>query len=121
MPLQLVPDATFNNWTLDVTDWSDRLVGDDDTNPAPTFVGSKVNDIFFFKNRLGLLTDSSIVFSEADEYFNFWRTTVLSLLDSAPIDVGVAHTKVAILQHAVPFQEKLLILDRKSTRLNSSH
>ena len=110
MPIQLKPDdATFENWTLDTTTWSNRLVGDDDTNPAPTFVGSKINDIFFFKNRLGLLTDNSIVFSEADEYFNFWRTTVLSLLDSAPIDVGVSHTKVAILKHAVPFQEKLLI------------
>ena len=109
MPLQLVPDATFTNWTLDVASWTDRLVGDDDTNPAPTFVGSKVNDIFFFKNRLGILTDSSIVFSEADEYFNFWRTTVLSLLDSAPIDVGISHTKVALLKHAIPFQEKLLI------------
>jgi hypothetical protein len=110
MPLQLKPDdATFNTWTLDTTSWSNRTAGDDDTNPAPTFVGSKINDIFFFKNRLGLLTDSSIVFSESDEYFNFWRTTVLSLLDSAPIDVGIAHTKVALLKHAVPFQEKLLI------------
>ena len=110
MPLQLKPDdATFENWTLDTTTWGNRTAGDDDTNPAPTFVGSKINDIFFFKNRLGLLTDNSIVFSEADEYFNFWRTTVLSLLDSAPIDVGVSHTKVAILKHAVPFQEKLLI------------
>jgi hypothetical protein len=110
MPLQLKPDdTTFNNWTVDTTNWSNRTAGDDDTNPAPTFVGSKINDIFFFKNRLGLLTDSSIVFSEADGYFNFWRTTVLSLLDSAPIDVGIAHTKVSLLKHAVPFQEKLLI------------
>ncbi len=116
MPLQLKPDdATFNTWTLDTTTWGNRTAGDDDTNPAPTFVTTdplipkKINDIFFFKNRLGLLTDNSIVFSEADEYFNFWRTTVLSLLDSAPIDVGISHTKVAILKHAVPFQEKLLI------------
>ncbi len=115
LPLQLKPDdATFNTWTLDTATWSNRLVGDDDTNPAPTFVGSKINDIFFFKNRLGLLTDNSIVFSEADEYFNFWRTTVLSLLDSAPIDVGVSHTKVAILQHAVPFQEKLIIFSNST-------
>jgi hypothetical protein len=114
MPLQLVPSPDFNTWTLDTATWSNRLAGDDDTNPAPTFVGYKINDIFFYKNRLGLLTDNSIVFSEADEYFNFWRTTVLSLLDSAPIDVGVSHTKVAILQHAVPFQEKLLIFSNST-------
>jgi hypothetical protein len=114
MPLQLVPDATFTNWTLDVTDWQDRLVGDDDTNPAPTFVGSKINDMFFFKNRLGILTSDSVVFSEADEFFNFWRATVLQLLDSSRIDVGVSHTRVAILKHAVPFQEKLLLFSENT-------
>jgi len=114
MPLQLVPDATFTNWTLDVTDWSDRLVGDDDTNPAPTFVGSKINDMFFFKNRLGILTNDSVVFSEADEFFNFWRATVLQLLDSSRIDVGVSHTRVAVLKHAVPFQEKLLLFSENT-------
>ena len=114
MPLQLVPDATFTNWTLDVADWTDRLVGDDDTNPAPTFVGSKINDMFFFKNRLGILTNDSVVFSEADEFFNFWRATVLQLLDSSRIDVGVSHTRVAILKHAVPFQEKLLLFSENT-------
>ena len=114
MPLQLVPDATFTNWTLDVADWTDRLVGDDETNPAPTFVGSKINDMFFFKNRLGVLTNDSIVFSEADEFFNFWRATVLQLLDSSRIDVGVSHTRVAVLKHAVPFQEKLLLFSENT-------
>ena len=114
MPLQLVPDATFTNWTLDVADWTDRLVGDDDTNPAPTFVGSKINDMFFFKNRLGILTNDSVVFSEADEFFNFWRATVLQLLDSSRIDVGVSHTRVAVLKHAVPFQEKLLLFSENT-------
>ena len=31
------------------------------------------------------------------------------MLDSAPIDVGTSHTRVALLKHAIPFQEKLLI------------
>ena len=114
MPLQLVPDATFNNWTLDVAAWDTRLAGDDLTNPAPSFIGEQINDVFFFKNRLGFLTKSSILFSESDQYFNFWRTTVLSLLDSAPIDVGVSHTKVSLLQHALPFQEKLIIFSNKT-------
>lgn len=94
--------------------WTDRLVGDDDTNAAPTLVDNKINDVFFFKNRLGFLTDGSVVFSEADKYFNFFRTTVLSLLDGDPIDVGVAHTKVSTLKHAVPFQEKLVLFGPQS-------
>jgi len=94
--------------------WAARSAGDDFTNPFPSFVGKQIRDIFFFKNRLGILTDSNVVFSEADEYFNFFRTTTQQLLDSAVIDVGLSHTKVAILEHAVPFQEKLMLFSQGS-------
>jgi hypothetical protein len=94
--------------------WRSRQAGDDFTNPFPSFVGSTINDVFFFKNRLGFLTDTAVVFSEADEYFNFFRTTTQQLLDSAPIDVGLSHTKVAVLQHALPFQEKLVLFSKQS-------
>jgi hypothetical protein len=117
MPIQIVPTftgASITSYAIDVATWKNRLVGDLDTSPNPSFVGTTINDIFFFKNRLGLLTDGAVIFSEADEYFNFFRTTVLSLLDSAPIDVGVAHTKVSTLKHAVPFQEKLILFSPQS-------
>ena len=94
--------------------WRTRQAGDNGTNPFPSFVGGTINDVFFFKNRLGFLTDSNVIFSEADEYFNFFRTTTQQLLDSAPIDVGLSHTKVAVLQHAVPFQEKLMLFSKQS-------
>ena len=74
----------------------------------------KINDIFFFKNRLGFLTDDTVVFSEADEYFNFFRTTTQSLLDSAPIDVGISHTQISVLKFAQAFQQKLMIFSPKT-------
>ena len=91
-----------------------RQTGDGFTNPFPSFVGQTINDVFFFKNRLGFLTNNAVVFSEADAYFNFFRTTTQQLLDSAPIDVGLSHTKVAQLQHALPFQEKLMLFSKQS-------
>ena len=94
--------------------WRTRDAGDDETNPFPSFVGKTINDVFFFKNRLGFLTDSNVIFSEADEYFNFFRTTTQQLLDSAPIDVGLSHTKVAVLQYAKAFQEKLMLFSDSS-------
>ena len=94
--------------------WRSRQAGDNFTNPFPSFTDKKINDVFFFKNRLGFLTENAVIFSEADEYFNFFRTTTQQLLDSAPIDVGLSHTKVAILQHAIPFQEKLMLFSKQS-------
>jgi hypothetical protein len=111
-----VPNSWFEGIAYKKRDagYSTRNAGDDDTNPFPSFVGTTINDVFFFKNRLGFLTDSNVIFSEADEYFNFFRTTTQQLLDSAPIDVGLSHTKVAVLQHAVPFQEKLMLFSKQS-------
>ena len=119
LPIRILPNplnaaGEITGYTIKTSPWDERLAGNSKTNPAPSFVGAKINDIFFFKNRLGLLTDTSVVFSEADSYFNFWRTTTQSLLDSAPIDVGVAHTKVSTLKHAIPFQEKLLLFGPQS-------
>lgn len=94
--------------------YDSRGSGDDFTNPFPSFVGQTINDVFFFKNRLGFLTNNAVIFSEADAYFNFFRTTTQQLLDSAPIDVGLSHTKVAELQHAIPFQEKLMLFSKQS-------
>jgi hypothetical protein len=72
-------------------------------------VGSTINDIFFFKNRLGLLSDENVIFSRAGKYFDFFPETVTTILDSDPIDVAASSTKVSILRHAVPFDEDLLL------------
>lgn len=89
--------------------WSHRQAGDDNTNPSPSFVGQKIQDIFFHRNRLGVLAGENVVFSEAGGYLNFWRTTVRTLLDSDPIDVSVSQNEVAELKAAVPIQDNLLL------------
>ena len=89
--------------------WQERKAGDNNTNPAPSFVGQKIQDIFFHRNRLGVLAGENVVFSEAGGYLNFWRTTVRTLLDSDPIDVSVSQNEVAELKAAVPIQDNLLL------------
>lgn len=89
--------------------WQDRKAGDDDTNPSPSFVGQTITDVFFHRNRLGLLSGENVLFSEAGNEFNFWRTTVRTLLDSDPIDVAVSQNEVSELKAAVPIQDNLLL------------
>lgn len=104
-------DGTF---TFKRATWKTRVCGDLDTNPDPSFVGRTITDVFFYRNRLGFLSDESIVFSEAGEFFNFYRTTVTDLLDADPIDVNASHTKVSLLKHAVPFNKQLLLFSEQS-------
>lgn len=116
LPYIIRPQSDPNqaNYCIITNTWGTREVGDTTTNPDPSFVGNTIENIFFWKNRLGLLSGQNILFSEADEYGNFFRSTVLQLLDSAPIDVGVSHTKVSFLKHAAAFQEKLIVFSEET-------
>ena len=90
-------------------EFASRTVGDETTSPDPTFVGRKINDIFFYRNRLGFLSDENVIFSKAGKYFTFWATTVTTLIDDDMIDLAVSHNKVSILKYAVPFNEQLVL------------
>lgn len=89
--------------------WTNRLVGDDLTNPLPSFIGIGVTDMVFHQNRLGFLSGENIVFSETSEFFNFFRTTTLDILDSNPIDVASSSPRVGKIVAAVPFNRDLIL------------
>ena len=119
LPHKLV-NSSANNFALSACTWTTRQVGEDETNPFPSFFNGtvttgdrKISDIFFFKNRLGFLSEGSVIMSEAGEYFNFFRTTVRSLLDSDPIDINVASKRVTKLSSAVAFQENLILFGER--------
>jgi len=100
---------TVSSTSYDVPSWGTRIVGDLDSSPNPSFVDSKINDIYFHRNRLGFLADENVILSRSGEIFEFFNETVTDSLDTDPIDINVAHTKVSILKHAVAFDEKLLL------------
>jgi hypothetical protein len=120
MPHALVRVAG-GNFELRRLDWKKRLVGDLDSNPFPTFVGKKLNDLFFHRNRLGILADENVVFTKASDTFDFFRESAIQLVDSDSIDVAVSHVKVSILRHAVPFNETLILFsDQTQFQLGKS-
>jgi len=112
LPLQLVNTA-LNTFTLNTTSWLRRKAGDDETNPFPSFVGKTINNMVFFKNRFGFIFQDVIVLSEAAELFNFFRTTVRTLLDTAPIDITSATANVTDLRSSIAFQENLLLFGNR--------
>ncbi len=89
--------------------WADRKVGDDETNPFPSFTGKKISNIFLHRGRLGLTADESVVMSSANEFFNMHRTTMTTVLDGDPIDTDVSFRKVSLIRHAIPFNENLIL------------
>jgi len=110
MPHKLTKQSN-GTFIFDEVVYESRKVGDDDTNDFPSFIGFPLADIFFHRNRLGVLADENVIFSRAGEFvnFDFFRKSTLTTVDSDPIDVAVSSNKVNILKHAVPFNNTLLL------------
>lgn len=113
MPHVLVRNAN-GTFTFKRAGWLPRVAGDEESSPYPSFVGYKLSDMFFYRNRLGLLSEENVIFSEAGEFFNFFPTTVTTILDSDPIDIAVSHVKVSVLRHAVPFNQELMLFSAQT-------
>lgn len=104
-------DGTF---TCTTADWNERKTGDEDSNPTPSFVGNKINDIFFFRNRLGIISGEAVNLSRTSDFFNFWVDSATSIVDTDPIDLQVSHNRVSTLYNAVPFNQDLYLFSAQT-------
>lgn len=127
MPVALI-NTGLNAFTLGFVNWGTRKVGDDNTNPQPSFVGKKISHVFFYENRLGFLSESNFVMSQADDYFNFYSNSAKTQTDSDPIDLSISsarpsslHTAVALTQGLLLFSDsEQFLLYATDTRLSPS-
>ena len=113
MPHSLVrtEDGTF---VLRPIDWEPRQTGDEDSNPEPSFINYPINDIFFFRNRLGIVAGETVNLSKTGAFFDFWVESATGIIDTDPIDISVSHNRVSTLYHAIPFNQDLYLFSTQT-------
>jgi hypothetical protein len=89
--------------------WKPRSVGAADTNPMPSFVGNTIDGISFFKNRIIFTSRQNAICSQAGDYFNFFASTVITIVDSDPIDISASSLKPIRFKHLLPVPRGLLL------------
>lgn len=112
MPHKLVrnPDYSF---TMSPIVWEDIAVGDEDTQTLPEFIGNTIQDLFFVNGRLGILTNNGISLSQTNNAYNFFRTTVLELLDDSPVVTYIDSSKSVGLKYASELQGAIVLFGDK--------
>lgn len=88
--------------------WVDRQVGDISSNSWPSFNDNTIDGISFYKNRLVLSSQDNIITSVAGNYFNFFQTTVATVLASDPVDISAGSTRPLRFRRMLPYQRGLL-------------
>ena len=124
MPHALIrlADGTFNVRPLsqsEATDdlpafWAGRNVGDTETNPDPSFIDQTITGMFFYMNRLGMLTEDAVVLSQPGDFFNFFNSSAIAISDADPIDMTASATKPALLKNAIGTAKGLLLFAENS-------
>lgn len=91
--------------------YSTRDVGDLGTNPDPSFVGSQINQMLLFRNRIAFLTGENVVMTTSGGLrpVNFYSTSALTSLATDPIDVSAASKEPALLWDGIEINNGLIL------------
>ena len=91
MPLVIQRTGT-TTFTVKQFTYQDRRVGDNNTNPQPTFVGKRINKVLFFRNRLAILAGENVILSRPGTLGipDFYIESALTVSASDPIDISAA-------------------------------
>ena len=108
MPHQLVRQAD-GSFTYGPVTWDERVIGDNNTNPIPSFVGSQIRHMFLYRNRMGFLSNETVTMSRAGDLFNFFNTTALTATDDDPIDISASTAKPVTLNYVRPTAVGLIL------------
>lgn len=113
MPHVLIRNSN-GTFTFQPFTWAGRVAGDALTAPDPSFIGSKIQNLQLFRNRLVFLADENVILSAADSYDRFFPETVQTIVDSDPIDIATGGQEINFLVSSLAFANSLLLFSRHS-------
>ena len=90
-------------------EWKNRQVGDMDSNPSPSFIGSPIQNIFFHRNRLGFVSGEKILLGQPHDFFNLFTVSAITTSDDNPIDITVSDTQPAYINHTLPINKGVMM------------
>ena len=96
----------------EVPSWDDALVGDDITNPEPSFVDNTINKLLFFRNRFCILSEEFIVMSRPGDFTNFFSKSAIQFVASDPIDIAASSEYPAVLYDGIQTNTGLILFTK---------
>ena len=111
--------ATF---TIKQFTYADREVGDDTTNPFPTFKDKRINKVLFFRNRLAFLAGENVILSRPGTLGtpDFFAETALTVSANDPIDISCSSTFPSELFDGIDINSGLVVFSTNQQFLLSS-
>tara|TARA_B110000090_G_C13390768_1_gene449364 strand:+ start:1268 stop:3661 length:2394 start_codon:yes stop_codon:yes gene_type:complete len=110
LPLRIEYDLDTDAFTISQTGWKERRTGDDESCPAPEFVGERLVDIGHFQNRLVVASKGMVFMTETDDYDNWWKASALKLLVSDPVSIGSSAVDTENIERITNHNRDLMLI-----------
>lgn len=88
-------------------------VGDATTNPAPRWMNSQITYMGMFQDRLLIGAKAAMAVSAAGDYYNFFRSTVLTVPAKDAFEMVAQGSEDDVLRHGVAYNKNLVIFGDK--------
>jgi len=129
MPVVIQRTAT-KTFTVKQFEYHDRRVGDDNTNPLPSFItrdannnfNGRINKVLFFRNRLAFLSGENVILSRPGTLGkpDFFVESALTTSASDPIDISAASMFPSELFDGIEINTGLLVFSSNQQFLLTS-
>ena len=121
MPIIIQRTAT-TTFTVSQFTYQDRTVGDDQTNPLPSFNGARINKVLFFRNRLAFLSGENVILCRPGTVGlpDFFIETALTVSASDPIDISASSTFPSEIFDGIELNTGLVVFSTNQQFLLSS-
>lgn len=121
MPIIIQRTAT-TTFTVSQFTYQDRTVGDDQTNPLPSFNGARINKVLFFRNRLAFLSGENVVLCRPGTVGlpDFFIETALTVSAADPIDISASSTFPSEIFDGIELNTGLVVFSTNQQFLLSS-
>ncbi len=94
--------------------WRENISGDAVSNPPPEFYGKAITAMAVFQDRLLVtLAGGYVAASQPGDYFNFYRDSAITVLDSDPVTFFIVGGEGDTVRHFVSYDRNLLMVGDK--------
>ena len=121
MPL-IIQRTSLTKFTIKEHTYQDRLVGDDVTNPLPSFHGNRINKVLFFRNRLAFLSGENVILSRPGTFGvpDFFIESALTVGPADPIDISASSTFPSEIFDGIEINSGLIVFSSNQQFLLST-
>lgn len=114
----LLERTAENEFTFGVAPWKDRetgIMGGGQFGAAKRteFIGHTISNLFFYKNRLGFLSEDAVSMSQPLDFFNFWRMSAMTQTDADPVEIIASSNRAVHLNAVLPITQGLLLFSER--------